>query len=70
VLRASGDTRSSMNIHLASNWLFMVPLTAIFVLVLELSVTWVFAVTLLEELVKFPFFHRRTWSKEWHNLKK
>ena len=70
VLRASGDTKSSMNIHLAANWLFMVPMTAFFVLVLDLSVTWVFALFLLEELVKFPFFHRRIWSKEWHNLKK
>ncbi len=70
VLRASGDTQSSMNIHLAANWLFMVPMTAFFVLVLDLSVLWVFALTLLEELVKFPFFHRRIWSKEWHNLKK
>ena len=70
VLRAAGDSKSSMNIHLAANWLFMVPLTAFFVLVLELSVTWVFAISLLEELVKFPFFHRRIWSKEWHTLKK
>ena len=70
VLRAAGDTKSSMNIHLAANWLFMVPLTAIFVLVLDLSVTWVFAIALFEELVKFPFFHRRIWSKEWHTLKK
>jgi len=59
-----------MNIHLGTNWLFMVPLTAIFVLVLDLSVTWVFAITLMEEFVKFPFFHRRIWTKEWHNLKK
>ena len=68
VLRASGDTRSSMNIHLAANWIFMVPVTALCVLVFNLSVTWVFALFLLEELVKFPFFHRRIWSKEWHKL--
>lgn len=69
VLRAAGDTKSSMNIHLSANWLFMVPVTALFVLVLELSVTWVFALFLFEELVKFPFFHRRMWRKEWHVLK-
>ncbi len=69
VLRASGDTRSSMNIHLLANWLFMVPMTALFVLVLNVSVTWVFALFLLEELVKFPLFHRRIWSKEWHTIK-
>jgi len=65
VLRASGDSKSSMNIHLGANWLFMVPATAVFILVFELSVTWVFALFLFEELVKFPFFHRRLWSKEW-----
>jgi len=70
VLRASGDTKTSMNIHLMVNWLFMVPVTALFVLILELSVTWVFTIFLLEELVKFPFFHRRIWSKEWHSMKK
>lgn len=65
VLRASGDTKSSMNIHLIANWLFMVPLTALCILVFDLSVTWVFALFLAEELVKFPLFHRRIWSKEW-----
>ncbi len=69
VLRASGDTRSSMNIHLGANWLFMVPVTALCVLVFEFSVTWVFALFLFEELTKFPFFHRRIWSKEWHERK-
>jgi len=69
VLRASGDTKSSMNIHLAANWLILIPLTAVFVLLLDLSVTWVFAIFLIEELAKFPFFHRRIWSKEWHNMK-
>ncbi len=69
VLRASGDTRSSMNIHLAANWLFMVPMTALFVLILDVSVAWVFALFLAEELVKFPLFHRRIWSGEWHRLK-
>ena len=68
VLRASGDSKSSLNIHLGANWLFMVPMTAICVLVLDLSVAWIFALFLAEEMVKFPFFHRRIWSKEWHQL--
>lgn len=65
VLRASGDSKSSMNIHMSANWFFMVPMTAVFVLLLDLSVAWVFGLFLLEELVKFPLFHRRIWSKEW-----
>ena len=66
VLRAAGDTKSSMNISLGANWLFMVPATALCVLVFNLSVTWVFALFLLEEFVKFPFFHSRIWKKEWY----
>ena len=69
VLRAAGDTKSSMNIHLIANWLFMVPATAVAILVFDLSVTWVFALFLAEELVKFPLFHRRIWKKKWHTLK-
>lgn len=69
VLRASGDSRSSMNISLLANWGFTVPMTALCVLVLELPVWWVFALTLGEELVKFPFFHRRIWSREWQRMK-
>ena len=69
VLRAAGDTKSSMNISMGANWLFMVPATALCVLLLDLSVAWVFALFLLEELVKFPFFHSRIWKKEWHVLK-
>lgn len=57
-----------MNISLIGNWFFMAPMTAFCVLVLDRSVAWVFALFLAEELVKFPLFHRRIWSKQWHNL--
>ncbi len=69
VLRAAGDTKTSMNIHLMANWLFMVPLTAFCIMVLNLHVGWVFALFLLEELFKFPLFHRRIWTKQWHTMK-
>lgn len=69
VLRAAGDSKSSMKIHLGANWLFMVPATAVCVLILDLSAVWVFALFLAEELVKFLPFHRRIWSKEWLTLK-
>ncbi len=68
VLRAAGDSKSSMNIHLIANWLFIVPFTAFSILVLDVSVTWVFALFLAEELVKFPLFHRRIWKKEWQQI--
>lgn len=67
-LRAGGDTVSVMAIHLGAQWLYRVPVIAVFVLVLELSVTWVFALLLFEELLKFPFFHLRFQSGKWRRV--
>lgn len=64
-LRASGDTLSVMNIFIAGQWLFKVPLTLLFVEYLGLSVAWVFSLFLLEEFFKFPMFHRRLFRGEW-----
>lgn len=64
-LRAGGDTVYVMNIFLGSQWLVRVPATALFVLYLDTSVTWVFALLLLEELVKFPVFHLRLRTGVW-----
>jgi Na+-driven multidrug efflux pump len=64
-LRAGGDTLYVMNIFVAAQWLVRIPLTALFVLHLDLSVTWVFALFLVEELVKFPLFHLRLYKGEW-----
>jgi len=66
-LRASGDTVYVMNLFVGSQWLVTVPLTALFVLYFELSVFWVFAVLLFEEIVKFPAFHLRIYQGEWKN---
>lgn len=66
-LRAGGDTVYVMNIFLFSQWAVRVPLTALFILYLDFSVTWVFALFLVEELVKFPLFHRRLYSGKWRN---
>ena len=62
-LRGAGDTLRVMNIFIIGQWMFNVPMTFLFVVVVvvvvvvELSVGWVFAVFLVEELVKFPLFH-------------
>jgi Na+-driven multidrug efflux pump len=66
-LRAAGDTLRVMNIFVAGQWMFKVPLTALFVVYLNLSVGWVFAVVLFEELFKFLPFHRRVWKGQWKN---
>lgn len=64
-LRAGGDTVYVMNIFVFSQWAIRVPLTALFILYLDLSVAWVFSLFLLEEIVKFPLFHRRFYSGKW-----
>ncbi|PRY25004.1 Na+-driven multidrug efflux pump [Aliiruegeria haliotis] len=64
-LRASGDTVYPMKVHVCSQWLVRLPLTAAFILWLDLSVTWVFALVLFEEFVKLPFFHSRILKGEW-----
>ncbi|MEL6522085.1 MAG: MATE family efflux transporter [Pseudomonadota bacterium] len=64
-LRAGGDTVYVMNIFLVSQWLIRVPLTALCILMFHLSATWVFALFLLDELVKFPPFHLRLRAGKW-----
>lgn len=64
-LRAAGDTVYVMNIFIGSSWLFRVPLVAIAVLWMDLGVMWVMVVLLLEEMVKFPWFHLRMFSGRW-----
>ena len=64
-LRASGDTVYVMNVFVAAQWLFRVPLTALFVLYLDVSVMWVFSLFVIEELVRFPAFHRRLLQGDW-----
>lgn len=64
-LRAAGDTLRMMNIFVAGQWIFKVPMTALFVLYLDLSVAWVFSLVMFEEVFKFPPFHLRLLSGEW-----
>lgn len=64
-LRAGGDTLYVMNIFIASQWMFRIPLTALFIFHLDLSVTWVFSLLLFEEIVKFPSFHLRFFAGRW-----
>ncbi|WP_417209078.1 MATE family efflux transporter [Antarctobacter sp.] len=64
-LRAGGDTVYVMHIFVWSQWLFRVPATAVAVLWLDLSVTWVFSLLLAEELIKFGPFHLRLRKGRW-----
>lgn len=64
-LRAAGDTVRVMNIMASGQWVIKVPLTFVFVVVFGLPVGWVFSAHLLDELFKFPLFHRRIWAGKW-----
>ena len=65
ILRASGDTVYVMYIFLWSQWAFRVPMTALFVMVLDLPAFWVLSLLLAEEIIKFLPFHTRLWRGNW-----
>lgn len=68
-LRAGGDTRFAMFTELFSIWLIGVPAALIGGFVLHLPVYYVYALVLLEELVKAIFVTRRYLSRKWvHDL--
>lgn len=64
-LRASGDTIYVMHIFVWSQWLFRVPATVLAVFYFNVPAFWVLSLLLVEELVKFPAFHRRLYRGEW-----
>ena len=65
VLRAGGDAKYVFKVHALTQWFITVPLSALFVLYWELPVVWVFALTLLEEVIKAVPFHLRMHSGSW-----
>lgn len=68
-LRAGGDTRYTMFTELFSIWLIGVPSALIGGFVLHLPVYWVYALVLLEEVVKAVVIFRRFLSRKWiHDL--
>lgn len=66
-LRAAGDTIAVMHIFVWSQWLFRVPATALFILVWDLNAVWVLSIQLIEEVMKFPLFHRRFLYSDWRS---
>jgi putative MATE family efflux protein len=68
-LRAGGDTRYAMFTELFSIWLIGVPSALIGGFVFHLPVYWVYALVLLEEVVKAVVIFRRFLSRKWiHDL--
>lgn len=68
-LRAGGDTRYAMFTELFSIWVIGVPAALIGGFVLKLPVYYVYALVLLEEVVKAIIIFRRYLSRKWiHDL--
>ena len=65
VMRAGGDANHVFKIHALTQWFVIVPLSALFVLYLDLGAVWVFGLILFEELIKGVPFHIRMRSGKW-----
>lgn len=65
VLRAGGDGSFAFYVNLASQWGFLVPVTAVAVIIGEVSVFWVFFIVVLDELLKAIPLHWRMHSSAW-----
>ena len=58
ILRALGESTRILKLHFVTQWVISLPLCALLVLSLDVSVFWAFAVMPLEELLKMYPFHR------------
>ena len=67
-LRAAGDTVYVMYLFVATQWIFRVPATALFVLYFDMPAFWILFLFLVEEILKFPAFHIRLWRGDWKRL--
>ena len=65
VLRAGGDAGYAFRIHIYTQCLFTLPVSAFFVFYLKLNVQWVFSILLAEEVIKAFPFHKRIRSGIW-----
>lgn len=67
VLRAGGDIRFCFYQDMAAQWLIGIPITAFCALVLQLPLEWIYAMLMLEELVKCVASIIRLKSRAWMN---
>jgi len=65
ILRSGGDTRFAALVDVGAIWLAGIPAVALAAFVLHLPVQWVFAVILVENLVKNALGLRRFLSRRW-----
>jgi len=65
ILRGGGDSRMALLLDILPMYCFGLPLAALFGLVLDFSVIYVYMVMNVEEIIKFIFTFRRICSKKW-----
>lgn len=65
ILRSGGDTRFVLIFDVGAIWLVGIPAAIVAGLVFELPVSWVYAIILIEELVKFFIWRWRIRSRRW-----
>ena len=69
ILRSGGDTRFSFFLETGTMWLIGVVAASIGAFVFHLPVYWVYALAMLDEVVKFTLANWRYYSRRWiHNL--
>lgn len=69
ILRSGGDTRFSFFLETGTMWLVGVVAASIGAFVFHLPVYWVYALAMLDEVVKFSIANWRYYSRRWiHNL--
>jgi len=67
VLRGGGDVRMATIIDIGPLWIIAIPLAALFGLVLELGILWVYLAITLENIIKCILGHLRYRSGVWIN---
>lgn len=67
VLRAGGDIRYCLYQDMVAQWLIGIPLTAFCAFILQLPLEWIYAMLMLEELVKSIGSAMRLKSRSWMN---
>jgi putative MATE family efflux protein len=65
VLRAGGDAKYVLKVDMIAMWLCAIPAVLFAAFVLELSYTWIYALVLVEEVVKAGLVIRRAKRKVW-----
>ena len=66
VLKSGGDTKFCMYVDVVSQWLITIPIVFVSAYVLNLSLTWIYLIVLMEEIIKIIPVHLRIKRGDWN----